>query len=119
MSTTRTTTWTATRLPQDAKAVGYAILTFKVYPEDEFWIGECAELGVSNFGATFDEAMKATLNATELYLDTLEEDGQREHVFKKNKIKFFNHEPKKAKKSSDPVPLGGFFSPQRLVAVGA
>jgi predicted RNase H-like HicB family nuclease len=112
-------TWTADRPSQDADTLGYVVLTFKVYPEDDVFVGECVELDVSNFGDTLEEALKATLNATELYLETLDEIGERERLFKERDIEFSSSEPDGGPHALPPVPFGGAASPQRLVAVGA
>lgn len=59
---------------------GYILLTFKVHEEDGQYVSECDELGVASCGDTIQEAFDALEDAVTLYLETLDEEGERDRV---------------------------------------
>jgi predicted RNase H-like HicB family nuclease len=74
----------------DQPPVGYVVLRFKVEKdEDGAYVGECLDLDVSSFGATVDEALTATLEATACHLEALDMLGKREKVFADRGIMMF------------------------------
>lgn len=66
---------------------GYILLTCRVFEEDGLYVGECVELGVSSFGNTVGEALDALAEATTLYMNTLEAEGQVNRVLKERGLK--------------------------------
>lgn len=58
-------------------------LTIALEQDDtvEEWVGTCCELDVTSSGETMGKAVDATVEATLLYLNTLEELGERRRVF--------------------------------------
>ncbi|MGH2584193.1 MAG: type II toxin-antitoxin system HicB family antitoxin [Dehalococcoidia bacterium] len=66
---------------------GYILLTFKVHEEDGQYVSECDELGVASCGDTIQEAFDAIEDAVTSYLETLEEEGERERVFAERGIR--------------------------------
>lgn len=50
-------------------------LHFRAHPEDGQWVSECLELGVASCGDTFEEAARNILEATDLTLQTLDDEG--------------------------------------------
>ncbi len=66
---------------------GHIHLTFRFYQEDGQWVAECEELGVSSCGATLDEAVRNLREATDEYLNAIEEEGQRERIFREAGIR--------------------------------
>lgn len=58
-------------------------LTVALERDDDIdeWVGEVAELGVTSQGVSVGEAIDNTLEATIVYLDTIEEVGERRRVF--------------------------------------
>ena len=64
-----------------AGMVGHVVLTFKVHEEDGQYVSRCEELGVASCGDTIQEAFDSILDATLVYLDTLQDEGERERVF--------------------------------------
>ncbi len=71
----------------------YVILTFVVEPEGEFQVSYCLELGTSSFGRTKEEALENLTDATEVYLNTLEDLGECRQVLKEKGIRVFSYEP--------------------------
>ncbi len=59
----------------------YVTLTFRAFPEDGEYVGECVELGVTSCGETAGVALNAAIDATSLYLAAIEEEGERQRVF--------------------------------------
>ena len=78
-------------------SVGYIVLTFHVFSENGNFVSACPELDVASCGDTVDEALKNIKDATLLYLNTLEEQGERERIFKERKIRLHRVAPKSAK----------------------
>lgn len=67
----------------------HVFLTFRAFHHDEDggWIGECVDLGVASGADEAFEALANVLEATMLYLHTLEETGQRPRVFAERGVK--------------------------------
>ena len=76
--------------PQTA---GYIVLTLKAHKEGDQYASECAELGVGSCGSTLDEAFEAIKDATLVYLETLEDEGELERVFAERGITIIPGEP--------------------------
>jgi predicted RNase H-like HicB family nuclease len=64
----------------------YIILTIAVEREGPYYVATCRELGTSSFGATEDEAIAATMDASELYLNTLEDLAECTQVLKEKGV---------------------------------
>jgi predicted RNase H-like HicB family nuclease len=58
----------------------YVDLHFRAFPEDNQWVSECVELGVTSCGDTMQDALAAVLDATTVYLETLEDEGELDRV---------------------------------------
>lgn len=71
----------------------YIILTFMVQQEGEYWVSECQELGTSSFGSDEDEAHDNLFDATEVYLNTLEDLGEAHRVLDEKGVQVFSYEP--------------------------
>ncbi len=56
--------------------MGYIKVTFRIKREGKHYVSECVELGTASFGDSRDEAVANIIEATELYLNTLEELGE-------------------------------------------
>ena len=67
----------------------FIILTESYSQEGDQWVGICEELGVSQFGDTYEEAKEHLKEAVFIHLNTLEELGERERFFKENDIKVY------------------------------
>lgn len=76
-----------------ASAVGYIMLTFRVYREGKQFVGECLELGTASCGDTIEEALDNIRDATSLYLSVIEEEGERERIFRERGILVIVGEP--------------------------
>jgi len=68
----------------------YILLTLEFRREDGQFAAYCRELGTATCGETFEEAHKNILEAVTLDLNTLEDIGERERVFKERGIKIQN-----------------------------
>lgn len=68
-------------------------MTLKVHKEGDQYVSECVELGVASCGDTLEEAFEAIKDATAVYLDTLEDEGERERVFAERGITVLPGEP--------------------------
>ena len=62
---------------------------YRVFPEDKLWVGECMELGISTSAETQDEVKKGIEEATQLYVDTLVEQGELSRVLRERGILIF------------------------------
>ena len=54
----------------------YIILTIAVEREGDYYVSSCMELGTASFGISEKEAIQNVLDATSLYLNTLEDLGE-------------------------------------------
>lgn len=69
----------------------YVPLTFRAFEADDGdakYESVCDELDVSSCGNTLDEALNNVVDATLLYLNTLEDLGERRRVFDEREIDF-------------------------------
>ena len=71
----------------------YIILTFLVEPEGEYQVSKCLELGTASFGRDSQEALDNLMDATEVYLDTLEDLGECRRVLKEKGVKVYSYQP--------------------------
>jgi predicted RNase H-like HicB family nuclease len=73
---------------EEATAVEESIaLTFVIEPEGDRFVATCPELDVASFGDSVEDAAAHLENAVLLYLDVIEEDGERERVFHERGLK--------------------------------
>jgi len=56
------------------------VVTMAVEREGDYYVAKCSELGTSSFGHTLGGALANILDATGLYLDTLEGLGERDQI---------------------------------------
>ena len=68
--------------------IHHLVLTFRVHEEDGQFASFCEELGIHSAGDTVDEALNNSVDATVLYLNYLENTGQRRRVFDELNIPF-------------------------------
>ena len=71
----------------------YITLTYVVQPEGEFQVSHCLELGTASFGSSKEEALENLADATEVYLNTLEDLGECRQVLKEKRVRVFSYEP--------------------------
>ena len=69
--------------------VEYIQLTLLFYKEEDQWIGECKELGISTYGDTIEEVRLELPELVELHVNALEQIGEREKFFRENGIVIF------------------------------
>jgi len=66
-------------------------LTLEVEREDDQYVSFCPELDVSSYGDTVEEALQHLRDAVALYLETIEQDGELERVFRERGIDVSAH----------------------------
>ena len=55
-------------------------LRLDVEREDDLYVARCPELDISSYGDTVEDAVEHLKAAIMLYLDTIEQDGERERI---------------------------------------
>jgi predicted RNase H-like HicB family nuclease len=67
---------------------GYVVVTVRVVHDEETgqWESYCDELGVATCGDTIEDALAMIDEAVELYLEELEDLGQRDRVLRERHI---------------------------------
>jgi predicted RNase H-like HicB family nuclease len=77
------------------ESAGYIALTFSVVFDEETrqYTGTCIELGVGTCGDTIDETFDQITDAVDLYLNSIEEEGERPRVFAERGIQILYGEP--------------------------
>lgn len=71
----------------NAKKEGYIVLNVVVTKEGGQYCSWCPDLDIASCGDSPEEAIENLNDAIELYLDTLEEENERERVFRERGIK--------------------------------
>ena len=66
---------------------GYVAVEFVVAKEGNQYSSWCPEFDIASCGDSPEDAVKNLGDALELYLNTLEEEGERERVFKERGIR--------------------------------
>jgi len=69
------------------KAVGYIVVEIVVTKEGNQYSSWCPELDIASCGNSPEEAVKNLGDALELYLDTLEQEGERKQIFKERGLR--------------------------------
>jgi predicted RNase H-like HicB family nuclease len=89
----------------------YIVLTFVVGPEGEFQVSYCSELGTASFGRTKEEALENLADATEVYLNTLENLGECRLVLKEKGVRIYSYEPAELEVRRAKFPVGSIIRP--------
>jgi len=89
----------------------FIILTFVVQREDEYFVSDCLELGTASFGSSEDEALNNLLDATSVYLDTLEDLGETHHVLEAKGVPVYSYEPANLEVRKAKFPAGSKVQP--------
>lgn len=84
--------WSARTKPTGT-IIGTIVVSLRIVREDEDLVGYCDTFDVSSFGATVEEAVANTLEAVEVYLEALDDAGDRDRVFAERGVIFFPGEP--------------------------
>jgi predicted RNase H-like HicB family nuclease len=110
------TTWSAKRPGPGSKVDGYILVMVRLELDDDgYYVGHAEPFGISSFGQNLDEAVEATMEATSAYLQTLDDEGIRDVVFKDLGVDFLAHEP--GTEISITAFPGEFVSPQRVTVM--
>jgi hypothetical protein len=79
------------------KVLGYVTLTLRIFQSESVdcsYASECVELSVGSCGKTIDEALSNIIEATEQYLNAIQESGEVARVFRKKGIPTYLGEPR-------------------------
>ena len=72
---------------QMKKTEGYVAVEFVITKEGNQYSSWCPDLDIASCGDSPEDAVRELGDAVELYLDTLEKEGEREQVFKERGIR--------------------------------
>lgn len=86
------TSWEARKRPEGA-VLGTIVVFIRIVEDDGVFVGHCAPFGVSSFGDSVEAARDATLEAVEVYLEAIDEVGERDKVFADLGVLYFPGEP--------------------------
>ena len=75
---------TVTEIKQ--KTTCFIMVTHRIIKEDDIFVANCPELGISSQGDSIEEANNNVKEAVSCYLDTIEDLGIREEIFKQKNI---------------------------------
>lgn len=89
----------------------YIIVTFMVQPEGEYWVSKCLELGTASFGPDKEPAIENLADATEVYLNTLEDLGECRQVLKEKRVQVYSYEPAELEVRRARFPAGSTIRP--------
>jgi len=56
-------------------------------------VSKCLELGTASFGSHIEEALDNLMDATQVYLNTLEDLGECRQVLKEKGVRVYSYEP--------------------------
>lgn len=79
----------------------YVPLTVAVWPEGDVWVSRVLELDIASFGDTPDDAADEAMDAVASYVNTLENLGDRERIFRERSIEVLD---RPAEDMSVPLP---------------
>ena len=71
----------------------YIAVTFIVRREADYYVSECLELGTATFGLGQEEALENLTDATEVYLETLEDLGECHRVLEDRGVRIYPYKP--------------------------
>jgi len=96
--------------------VKYISLTFVVEREGEYFVSGCLELGTASFGRDEEEAIESLSDATEVYLNTLEDLGECQKVLREKGVQIHQYEPAslEVKRAKFPVGSKAYFMAMTL-----
>ena len=86
----------------------YIIVTLWITRDGEYFAATCKELGTASFGSTEQEALANVIDATELYLSTLEDLGECSQVLSEKGVRVYSDEPAGVPMATPPT--GSVFS---------
>lgn len=92
-----------------AEPVGYILVTLVASEEEGGYASVCPELGVASQGETAEEAISNLRDAALVFLNTIEQLGQRDRVFRERHIPIHPHKPTGAQvELHEPSQLGSY-----------
>jgi predicted RNase H-like HicB family nuclease len=83
-----------------------------VDPEGDYYVSKCLELGTASFGRTTQEAFDNVVDATQVYLNTLEELGECRQVLKEKGVKVYSYQPAELEVRKARFPVGSTIRPK-------
>ena len=89
----------------------FITLTFVAYQEGEYFVSECRELGTSSFASNVDDSFTNLLDATKVYLNTLEDLGESHRVLEQKGVRVYEYEPANWEVTRAKFPVGSRIQP--------
>jgi predicted RNase H-like HicB family nuclease len=84
----------------------YVNLHFSAFEEDGQWVGRCEELGVSTCADTRAAAEAGIVEATTLYLETLQDEGELGRVLAEHGLQVITGgQPRLRAEWEEPIPV--------------
>ena len=81
------------------------VLTLLVWQEDDYWAGECVELGTVTDGPSVDAVIEELQELVTIHLNGLEDIGERERVFWGRCLAVYRTPPERMAVGAVPVSL--------------
>ena len=72
--------------PERPAGTETVVLTLQVWQEDDYWAGECVELGTATDGPSADAVIEELQELVTIHLNGLDDIGERERVFRERGI---------------------------------
>ncbi|MGB9302003.1 MAG: hypothetical protein WCD51_15625 [Anaerolineae bacterium] len=95
----------------------YIILTFMVKGEGDYQVSKCLELGTASLGGSTDEALDNLMDATQVYLKTLEDLGECRQLLEEKGVTVYPCLPGELETRRAELAADGTVVPQ-VVALG-
>ena len=91
--------------PERPAGTETVVLTLQVRQEDDYWAGECVELGTATDGPSADAVIEELQELVTIHLNGLDDIGERERVFRERGIAVYRTPPERMAVGSVPVSL--------------
>lgn len=106
------------RTKPSGEIFGTIVVSIRVTPEGDQFVGHCDTFDVASCGDTIEAAIDATLEAVEVYLEALDDAGERDGVFAARGVIFFPGEPPDDFVVSASVRHGEYVTAERVSVSG-
>jgi predicted RNase H-like HicB family nuclease len=95
----------------------YIILTFMVEREGDYQVSRCLELGTASLGRSTDDALENLMDATRVYLDTLDDLGECRQLLEEKGVAVYPYVPSELETRRAELGADGTLVPQ-VMALG-
>jgi predicted RNase H-like HicB family nuclease len=103
--------------PERGETTEYIILTFMVQVEGDYQVSKCLELGTASLGRSTDDALENLMDATRVYLDTLDDLGECRQLLEEKRVTVYSCEPTELETRRAELAADGTLVPQ-VMALG-